>query len=213
MFVVVVLYCIFFLNEEMEESHGTEWQKSKVSGTDPTRFEWPGSRQPSVPELLVIYKGFDLCLQLDHSFCARMTWILTTCLCFTTMSKSMSSFKDKSVCVLSEPAVCPRVTPSLLPALHQISTLEKTIFRQLSTLSGLMSKRPSQVSPFWAAAQSTSMSDFSPNFLMEWRQARQEFFRYIARLNSSSTSILLWSFLHLNLVAFFSTSLQNTLQN
>ena len=98
---------LFFLNEEMEESHGTEWQKSKVSGTDPTWFEWPGSRQPSVPELLVIYKGFDLCLQLDHSPCARMTWILTTCLCFTTMSKSMSSFKDKSVCVLmSEQTGC-----------------------------------------------------------------------------------------------------------
>ena len=107
---LLLLFCIasFFLNEEMEESHGTEWQKSKVSGTDPTWFEWPGSRQPSVPELLVIYKGFDLCLQLDHSPCARMTWILTTCLCLIfRQCQSMSSFKDKSVCVLmSEQTGC-----------------------------------------------------------------------------------------------------------
>ena len=43
-------------------------------------------------------------------------------------------------------------------------------------------------------------------FLMQQRQARQDSFRCIARPNSSSASILLWLFLHLHLLAFFSTS-------
>ena len=60
-----------------------------------------------------------------------------------------------------------------------------------------MSKRPSQVSSFLAAGQSTSSEVFdfriwfSPGFLMQWKQARQDSLRCIARPNSSSASILL----------------------
>ena len=52
-----------------------------------------------------------------------------------------------------------------------------------------MSKRPLQVSPFLAAAQSTSSEVFdfhiwfSPDFLMQSRQARQDSIRCIARPN------------------------------
>ena len=107
------------------------------------------------------------------------------------------------------------ISPFLLSSLHQISTLDKFIFRQHSILSCLMSKRPLQVSPFLDAAQSTSSEvlDFQMwsflDFLMQWRQVRSDPLRCIARPNSSSASILLWLFLHLYLFAFFSTSLQN----
>ena len=63
-----------------------------------------------------------------------------------------------------------------------------------------MSKRPLQVSPFLAAGQSTSSEVFdfhiwfSPGFVMQWRQARQDSLRYIARPNSSSASIFCDSF-------------------
>ena len=98
-----------------------------------------------------------------------------------------------------------------------LKMLEKTTCRQYFILSSLMSQRPSQVSPFLVAAHSTSSevrSDFhhiwfSPGFLMQSRQARQDPSRCIARPNSSSASILLWLFLHLHLLAFFSTSLQD----
>ena len=60
-----------------------------------------------------------------------------------------------------------------------------------------MSKRLKQVSLFFDAAPSMSSEVvdfhvwFSPGFLMQWRQARQDSFRCIARPNSSSPSILL----------------------
>ena len=47
-----------------------------------------------------------------------------------------SSTVNLSVCSVNKPG-----GPFLLPSLHQISTLEKTIFRQHSTLSNLMTKR------------------------------------------------------------------------
>ena len=53
----------------------------------------------------------------------------------------------------------------------------------------------------------TFMSGFPPGFLMQLKVAHQESVRCIARPNSSSASILLWLFLHLNLFAFFSTSI------
>ena len=57
----------------------------------------------------------------------------------------------------------------------------------------------------------TFMFWFSRGFPMQWKVAHQESFRCIARPNSSSASILLWLFLHLDIFAFFSTSLQNNL--
>ena len=82
-----------------------------------------------------------------------------------------------------------------------------------------MNKRPSQVSPFLVAAHSTisEVFDFQIwffwSFLMQSRQARLDPLRCIARPNSSSASILLWLFLHLHLLAFFSTSLQDNWWN
>ena len=86
--------------------------------------------------------------------------------------------------------------------------------------------------PFWGvwwasqhygylfAAHLTSsevLSDFqiwcSPGFQMQSRQARSDPLHGISIPNSSSASILLWLFPHLNLFVFFSTQLQNTLQN
>ena len=49
--VLVFAPTLFFESEEMKESHRMEWQKSKASGTDPTRLKRPGSRQPSGPKL------------------------------------------------------------------------------------------------------------------------------------------------------------------
>ena len=113
-------------------------------------------------------------------------------------SKKSSSMTNLFVCCVNKSAGCSLTSlPFLLPALHPISTLEKTTFHQYSILSSLMSKLPSQVSPFLVAAQSTSSEVFgfhvwfSPDFLMQWRQEHQESFRCIARLNSSSVSTLL----------------------
>ena len=50
---------------------------------------------------------------------------------------------------------------------------------------------------------------FSPGFPMQSRQARSDPSHGVVRPNSSSASILLWPFLHLHLLAFFSTSLQD----
>ena len=67
------------------------------------------------------------------------------------------------------------LSPFLLQTFHQISTLEKTTFRQYSILSSLMR---SQVSPFLVAAHSTSSEVFdfhvwfSLGFLVQSRQAR-----------------------------------------
>ena len=91
-------------------------------------------------------------------------------------------------------------------------TLEKTTFRQCFILSSLMSWRPSQVSPFLVAAHSTSSEVFdfqiwfSPDLLMQSKQARMDPSRCIVRPNSSSALILLWLFFHLHLLVFFSTS-------
>ena len=77
--------------------------------------------------------------------------------------------------------------------------LSRPFFVSNSILSSLMSKRPLEVSPFLTAAHSTSSEEFdfqicySPVFLMQSRQARQDSFRCIARPNSSSASILLWT--------------------
>ena len=70
-----------------------------------------------------------------------------------TVSESISSSStiNLSVCCANTTSL-----PFLLPSLHQISTLEKNIFRQHSVLSSLMSRRPWQVSPFWDAAKPTS---------------------------------------------------------
>ena len=72
------------------------------------------------------------------------------------------------LCETNQLAVHSRVSPFLFPTFHQISTLEKTTCRQCSILSRLMSQRPSQVSPFYEAAHSTSsevLSDFQIWFL------------------------------------------------
>ena len=60
-----------------------------------------------------------------------------------------------------------------------------------------MSKRPKQVSMFFDAAHSMSLEIidfqicFSPGFVMQLKQARQESFRCIAGLNLALASILL----------------------
>ena len=83
---------------------------------------------------------------------------------------------NKSVRVPCEPTGWLFINNSPRSDLHhfiRFPTLEKTIFRQHSTLNSLMSKRPSQVSPFLGAAQSTSSEAFdfhiwfSPGFLMQ----------------------------------------------
>ena len=79
-------------------------------------------------------------------------------------SISSSSITNLSVCCVN--GCPPRISPFLLPALHQISTLERTIFRQYSILRRLMSKRPLQVSPFLAAAQSTKSEVFDFSYLV-----------------------------------------------
>ena len=83
-----------------------------------------------------------------------------------------------------------------------------------------MFHRPSQVSLFLVAAHSTSsevLSDFQIwfylGFPMQSKQARSDPSRGIARPNSSSALILLWLFLHLHLLVFFSTSLQDNWWN
>ena len=97
-----------------------------------------------------------------------------------------------------------------------MTNLSYTTCRQCSILRSLMSWRPSQVSPFLVAAHLTSSevrSDFqiwfSPGFPMQSRQARSDPSRGIVIPNSSSALILLWLFLHLHLLVFFSTSLQD----
>ena len=143
---------------------------------------------------------------IDHSPCARMT---------VTLAKGSILRRCQSPYHHRWQTCHPRVSPFSLPTFHQISTREKTTFRQCSILRSLMSKRPSQVSPFLAAAQSTSseVSDFqiwfSPGFPMQSRQARSDPSRCIVRPNSSSALIMLWLFLHLYLHVFFSTSLQD----
>ena len=93
-----------------------------------------------------------------------------------TMSESMSSSSTINLsdcCVNKRMVVHKQVSPFSLPSLHQISTLGKTIFRQYSILSSLMSRRPQQVLPFLDAAQSTSSEVFdfhiwfSQDFLMQ----------------------------------------------
>ena len=86
---------------------------------------------------------------------------------FVDMSDSAMVFEshiviinNKSVRVLREKnrlVIHSQVSPFMLPTLHQISTLEKTTFRQHFNLS---SKRPSQVSLFLVAAHSTSSEVF-----------------------------------------------------
>ena len=155
-------------------------------------------------------RSFTLCKN-DRDFSERFDPVAVS------ESISSSSMTNMSVCWVNG---CPPTGLFLLPTFHQISTLEKTTFRQCSILSSLMSWRPSQVSPFLVAAHSTSpevRSDFqiwfSPGFPMQSRQVRSDPLHGIARPNSSSASILLWLFLHLHLLVFFSTSLQNVLHS
>ena len=153
---------------------------------------------------------------LDHSPCARMIWILTT---FPILLRCKNPYYRFQQWIGPCAVRIKQVALFWLPSIHQISTLEKTKSYQHSILSSLMSKLLQQVALFFDAAQFASSEEidfhvrFSPGFLMQWRQTRQESFRCIARLNSPSVSTLLWLFLHLNLFAFFSTSLQNNLQN
>ena len=113
---------------------------------------------------------------LDHSLCARMIWILTTCLILLRCKIPSYRFQQWICpCALrtNRVVVHSQVFPFLLPTFHQISTLEKTTSRQYSILSSLMNKRPSQVSPFLATAHSTSSEVFdfhiwfSPGFQMQ----------------------------------------------
>ena len=104
--------------------------------------------------------------------------------------------------------------PYLCSAFHQISTLEKTTCRQCSILSSLICWRPIRVSLFLFAAHLTSSeirSDFqiwfSQSFPMQSRQTRSDPWHGIVIPNSSSALILLWLFLQLHLLVFFSTSL------
>ena len=101
---------------------------------------------------------------------------------FNDMSDSATVTESIS---LSSTIICPcavwtnrvvvhkQVCPFLLPALHQISTLEKNNSCQHSTLSNLISKRLKQVSLFFDAAHSMSSEVvdfhvwFSPGFLMQ----------------------------------------------
>ena len=137
---------------------------------------------------------------LNHSPCARMIWILTTCLILRRCWSPYHRHQYKSVRVLCEQTgwlFNDRVSLFLLPSIHQISTLENTNSCQHSTLSNLMSERPQHVSLFLDATQSMSSEviDFhiwvSLGFLVQQKQAHQESFRCVARLNSSSASILL----------------------
>ena len=106
--------------------------------------------------------------------------------------------------------------PYLCSTFHQISTLEKTTCRQCSILRSLMSQRPIRVSPCLFAAHLTNSevrSDFQiwlfRGFPMQSRQARSDPSLGIVIPNSSSALILLRLFLHLHLLVFFSTSLQD----
>ena len=118
-----------------------------------------------------------------------------------TVSESVSS-SSMQICLCAEwtnrLVVHLQVSPFLLPALHQISTLEKTTCRQCSNQSSLMSWRLSEVSLSLVAAHSTRsevLPDFqiwfSPGFPMQWRQARSDSSRCVVRPNSSSALILL----------------------
>ena len=139
---------------------------------------------------------------LSHSIihpCARMIWILTTCLILRRCQSPYHRHQSQ-ICpcaVRTNRVVVIDVSPFLLPSLHQSSTLEKTSSYQHSTLSNLTSKLPKQVSLFFDAAQFASSEEidfhvwFSPGFLMQQKLAHQESFRCIARPSSSSVSTLL----------------------
>ena len=72
------------------------------------------------------------------------------------------------------------------------------------------------VSPFYRTSQLANSEDFdfrvwfSPGFLMQWKQPRQESLRFIARPNSSSASMLLWLFLHLNFCVLFDITTEHS---
>ena len=131
---------------------------------------------------LHLLKTGPISFAIDHSPCARMTAILAKEFDSVAVSESISSSSMTNLSVSWGERLSTHGSHSLLlPTFHQISTLEKTTFRQCSILS-LMSSRPSQVSPFLVAAHSTSSEVFdfqiwfSPGF---------------PRPNSSSASILL----------------------
>ena len=99
-------------------------------------------------------------LAIDHPPCARMIWIITTCLILRRCQSpiSLSSTINLSVCFVNKPGCCslnmsPRAN---FHQYHQISTPEKTNSCQHSTLSNLMSKRLKQVSQFFEAAHCVS---------------------------------------------------------
>ena len=133
---------------------------------------------PHITECLSLpfVASFEDCFCLFRTWsspCARMIWILTTFLILLRCKNSFYRFQQW---------ICPcavriqQVALLYLPSIHQISTLEKTNSCQHSTLSNLMSKRPSQVSLFLDAAHSTSsdVNDFhiwfSPAFWCSRRQ-------------------------------------------
>ena len=70
---------------------------------------------------------------IDHSPCSRM---------IVTLEKGLILWRCQSPYHYRWKTCHLRVFPFLLPSLHQMSTLEKTIFRQHSTLSSLMNKCP-----------------------------------------------------------------------
>ena len=135
-----------------------------------------------------------------------MIWILTTILIPLRRKNSSHRFQQR---------ICPcavrrqRVVLFYHPSIHQISTLEKTKFYQHSVLSSLMSVCIQRVSPLYRISRFAGSEDivfrvwFLPGFLMQWKIARQEPFRCIARPNSSSALVLLSLFLHLHLLVFF----------
>ena len=126
---------------------------------------------------------------------------------FVMVSESISSSSMTNLFVSWVNCCNPRISPFLLPTFRQISTHEKTTFRQCSILSCLMSERAPQVSLFLVAAQSMSSEVFDFHDLVFPGLSDA------VRRNSSSALILLRRFLHLHLLAFFSTSLQNNWWN
>ena len=159
---------------------------------------------------------------IEDCFCLFRTWSFTLFkndLDPNDNSDSVSSSSTTNWCARCEQTTGLSVLSSINSSIHQISTLEKTKFYQRSILSSLMSVRIQRVSLFYRTSQLAYSEDFdfrvwsSPGFLMQWKIALMEPFHCFARSNSSLVLTLLWLFLHLILFVFFSTSLQNTLQN
>ena len=102
---------------------------------------------------LHLLKSSPVSFAIDHSPCAKndRDFNETSDSVAELESTPSSSLTNLSVSWVND---CPPTGLTVLASntFHQISTLEKTTFRQCSILSSLMSKHPSQVSPFLVAA-------------------------------------------------------------